>query len=105
VALEAVGLVRGFLTHVLPSGFVRLRHYGILANCDRRVKLARCRELLGEAALDDGIADTRICRGGAVDSWPAARLRPAWSFLLAMPSNLLRCGCCGSVSSAHFAVG
>jgi hypothetical protein len=34
---------------VLPSGFVRVRHYGLLANRHRREKLARCRELLGMA--------------------------------------------------------
>ena len=39
--------VRRFLTHVLPSGFVRVRHYGLLANRHRQEKLARCRDLLG----------------------------------------------------------
>jgi len=33
----------------LPSGFVRIRHYGLLANRHRQEKLARCRELLGMA--------------------------------------------------------
>jgi len=50
VTLEAVEFVRRFLRHVLPSGFVRVRHYGLLANRHRREKLARCRELLGMAA-------------------------------------------------------
>jgi hypothetical protein len=49
MTLEAVEFVRRFLTHVLPSGFVRVRHYGLLANRHRREKLARCRELLGMA--------------------------------------------------------
>src|SRR5262249_17786830 len=47
MTLEAVEFVRRFLTHVLPSGFVRVRHYGLLANRHRQEKLARCRELLG----------------------------------------------------------
>jgi hypothetical protein len=47
MTLEAVEFVRRFLLHVLPSGFVRVRHYGLLANRHRREKLARCRELLG----------------------------------------------------------
>ncbi len=38
--------MRRFLQHVLPPGFVRLRHGGFLGNCHRRAKLARCRELL-----------------------------------------------------------
>ena len=35
-----------YLRHVLPKGFRRIRHYGLLGN-GRRVKLARCREVLG----------------------------------------------------------
>ena len=50
MTLEAVEFVRRFLMHVLPTGFVRVRHYGLLANRCRREKLARCRELLGMAA-------------------------------------------------------
>jgi ribosomal protein L37AE/L43A len=47
--LDSVEFVRRFLMHVLPSGFVRVRHYGLLANRHRREKLARCRELIGKA--------------------------------------------------------
>ena len=39
--------MRRFLIHVLPSGFHRIRHYGLLANGERREKLAKARELLG----------------------------------------------------------
>jgi hypothetical protein len=35
-----------FLQHVLPSRFVRIRHYGLFA-ARKRQHLARCRELLG----------------------------------------------------------
>jgi hypothetical protein len=49
MTLEAVEFVRRFLMHVLPAGFVRVRHYGLLANRHRQQKLARCRELLGMA--------------------------------------------------------
>ena len=49
MTLAAVEFVRRFLMHVLPSGFVRVRHYGLLANRHRQEKLARCRELLGMA--------------------------------------------------------
>ena len=44
--LEATEFVRRFLLHVLPSGFQRIRHYGLLANCHREVKLEQCRQLL-----------------------------------------------------------
>ena len=48
--LEATEFLRRFLLHVLPTGFVRIRHYGLLCNRYRREKLAVCRKLLGAAA-------------------------------------------------------
>jgi Putative transposase/Transposase zinc-binding domain len=45
--LAAEEFIRRFLLHVVPSGFVRIRHFGFLANRTRRAKLARCRALLG----------------------------------------------------------
>lgn len=50
MTLPAVEFLRRFLLHVVPRGFMRIRHYGILANRHREQKLARCRELLGVAA-------------------------------------------------------
>lgn len=44
--LDAEEFTRRFLLHVLPSGFQRIRHYGLLANCHREVKLEQCRQLL-----------------------------------------------------------
>jgi predicted RNA-binding Zn-ribbon protein involved in translation (DUF1610 family) len=41
--------MRRFLLHVLPSGFHRIRHYGMLANVGRRDNLKRARELLAVA--------------------------------------------------------
>jgi Putative transposase/Transposase zinc-binding domain len=38
--------IRRFLMHVLPSGFHRIRHYGLLANGGRAENIARARELL-----------------------------------------------------------
>jgi hypothetical protein len=38
--------MRRFLLHVLPSGFHRIRHYGLIANTTRKGNLARARELL-----------------------------------------------------------
>jgi hypothetical protein len=38
--------MRRFLLHVLPAGFHRIRHYGLLANAQRQDNLARARELL-----------------------------------------------------------
>lgn len=47
MALEAVEFIRRFLLHVVPSGFVRIRHYGLMANRVRAENLVRCRVLLG----------------------------------------------------------
>jgi hypothetical protein len=44
--LDALEFIRRFLLHVLPKGFVRIRHYGLLANRHRKKKIARCRALL-----------------------------------------------------------
>jgi hypothetical protein len=38
--------MRRFLLHVLPAGFHRIRHYGLLANTTRKDNLARARQLL-----------------------------------------------------------
>ena len=49
--------IRRFLLHVLPSGFHRIRHYGLLANGGRRDNLARVRELLHAAPVDTETKD------------------------------------------------
>ena len=46
MTLGADEFMRRFLLHVLPSGFHRIRHYGLLANAGRRAQLAQARELL-----------------------------------------------------------
>src|SRR5260370_37101205 len=47
MTLQADEFIRRFLLHVLPNGFMRIRHFGFLANRSRKQKLDRCRELLG----------------------------------------------------------
>jgi hypothetical protein len=46
MTLSAIAFVRRLLLHVLPRGFVRIRHYGILSNRHRQEALALCRRLL-----------------------------------------------------------
>jgi hypothetical protein len=55
--LQAHEFVRRFLLHVLPSGFQRIRHYGLLANRTRELKLERCRQLLNAPAPAPSQAD------------------------------------------------
>jgi len=50
MTLPAVAFLRRFLLHVLPPGFVRIRHFGFLANSVRRERIALCRRLLGVPA-------------------------------------------------------
>lgn len=67
LALDAVEFIRRFLLHTLPRRFVRIRHFGLLANACRKDKLARCRELIGcdapvpDAPEDAGDEDTTLC--------------------------------------------
>ena len=46
MTLEAVEFIRRFLLHVLPKRFMRIRHYGFLANRCKRENLSKCRRLL-----------------------------------------------------------
>jgi predicted RNA-binding Zn-ribbon protein involved in translation (DUF1610 family) len=46
MTLSPEEFMRRFLLHVLPDGFHRIRHYGLLANVGRRENLARVRHLL-----------------------------------------------------------
>lgn len=52
MTLDAVEFIRRFLLHVLPSGFVKIRHFGLLANRNRRQALALCRLHLSATTLD-----------------------------------------------------
>jgi hypothetical protein len=70
--------MRRFLLHVLPSGFHRIRHYGLLANRERRENLARARELLG---VERPGVDASLLEIGASDS----SVQPTFV-----------CPCCGS---------
>jgi len=45
LTLEGVEFIRRFLMHVLPKGFVKIRHYGLLANRNKKTKLKLCRKL------------------------------------------------------------
>jgi hypothetical protein len=46
MGLPATEFLRRFLLHVVPRGFMRIRHYGLTANRHRAAKLARCRAVL-----------------------------------------------------------
>lgn len=47
MSLEVEEFIRRFLLHVLPSGFVKIRAYGIMANINKKTKLVVCRKITG----------------------------------------------------------
>jgi len=51
MSVSADEFIRRFLIHVLSKGFVRIRHFGFMANYRRFLSLALCRQLLGMAAV------------------------------------------------------
>ena len=97
MTLAADEFIRRFLLHVLPRGFHRIRHYGLLAGASRQGGLDRARELLAVAppADDDGPEeplDTRppcpCCGGRMVVIETFAR----WHQPRAPPSNATPAG-------------
>ena len=50
MTLAAEEFIRRFLLHLLPNGFMRIRHFGFLANRSKKQNLSRCRQRLGVSA-------------------------------------------------------
>jgi Putative transposase/Transposase zinc-binding domain len=50
MTLKAEEFIRRFLLHVLPKGFVKIRHFGFLANRCRRDNVVLCRKLLAASS-------------------------------------------------------
>ncbi len=80
LCVDAPEFLRRFLLHVVPRGFMRVRHYGLLANRHRAVRLARCRELLHAPTLAEK---------------PAVAPSPAERILQLTGVDILRCPVCG----------
>ena len=47
MTISAQEFIHRFLLHVLPDSYMRIRHYGFLANRCKKQNLVRCREILG----------------------------------------------------------
>jgi Putative transposase/Transposase zinc-binding domain len=60
MTLAAAEFMRRFLLHVLPAGFHRIRHYGLLANAARRNCLAIARDLLQQPAGEPAEPHSRM---------------------------------------------
>jgi hypothetical protein len=96
MTLKAEEFIRRFLLHVLPSRYVRIRHFGLLANRKRNDTIALCRQILGEgnpATQQNGRKETwqeqlfRIC-GIDVTLCPACQKGRMYRIGLLLP---LRC--------------
>lgn len=55
--LDATEFTRRFLLHVVPKNFMRIRHFGFLANRCKKKNITRCRELLGTPETLPGPVD------------------------------------------------
>ncbi|MFM0260558.1 IS91 family transposase, partial [Paraburkholderia sediminicola] len=66
MTLQASEFMRRFLLHVLPAGFHRIRHYGLLANPVRRDNLAKVRDLLHVAPRFDPPSDDTVIQARPV---------------------------------------
>jgi len=71
LTLDAVAFLQRFLLHLLPKGFMRIRHYGLFANAVRQKSVARCRELLAVDDDDDARGQPAVER----ESWQDLLLR------------------------------
>ena len=95
--LDSVEFLRRFLQHVLPNRFVRIRHYGLLANRARKQKLPLCRHLIAQAsghhmitapdlsaslqpAGDDHLR-CPVCHAGTMRRIQDFRRQPTWEYL------------------------
>jgi len=52
MSLKADEFIRRFLLHVLPSRYVRIRHFGLLANRKRKEAIALGRQILGDTKTE-----------------------------------------------------
>jgi hypothetical protein len=58
MTLDIAEFIRRFLLHVLPKGFHRIRHYGLLATGQRADNIERARDLLGATPAEPDVTAT-----------------------------------------------
>jgi hypothetical protein len=58
--LDGQEFVRRFLMHILPKGFMRIRHFGYLSNCTRRRKLAVIRHCLSQPPKPEATLESPV---------------------------------------------
>ena len=94
MTLQVDEFLRRFLLHVVPRGFMRIRHFGLLANRTRRDRVRQCRHLLGQPPTEEappessdalllrltGVDLTRcpVCREGHLQRTAIVGPGPPW---------------------------
>ncbi len=79
ITIDAVEFIRRFLLHSLPKGFMRIRHYGFLANRCKKDNIGKCRNSLGLSPELPKIAEKSVQE----------------MMLLLTGRDITRCPCCG----------
>ncbi len=83
MTLQAHEFIRRFLLHVLPPGFMRLRHYGLSGNRDRAQKLPQCLSMIEQAQsaipadpmqIPDWKSHFETLTGESLDTCPSCHL-------------------------------
>ena len=52
MTLKAEEFIRRFMMHILPPRFMKIRHYGLLGNRNKKTKLAICKKLTNTANIE-----------------------------------------------------
>ena len=103
--MAPVELLRRFLLHLLPRGFVRIRHYGLLAASHLATRLPAARRLLGDSAGRHSGDNSADLQATAAPDPPPASQRPAgattdWRTLFSALTGIdtSRCPACRSAA-------
>jgi len=88
LTLDAVDFLRRFLLHVLPTRFVRIRHYGLSAGRNVQRKLATARRLLEPQQTPPIVSTPPASDASEPQSW-AERFRDLTGI------DIMACPCCG----------
>jgi hypothetical protein len=91
-SLPPVMFLRRFLLHVLPKGFVRIRHYGLLASGNVNTKLVQAKKQLDNNRAPAAVPSGKPAHG---DKLPF-ELDFAWRFRLLTGIDLFQCPKCGT---------
>jgi hypothetical protein len=93
MSLDGVEFIRRFLLHVLPGGFVKIRHFGFLSNRNRITMVEHCRSLLPPSPVVLPVVPTTehlcpICKIGHLHFVPQTSIPPRLGIPAPRPPTL-----------------